>query len=61
MESVLKYISVVAFFVQIQAAAMAQSTQAKDTIFVADGNPIIRHKFTADPAALVYKDKVDGG
>ena len=30
----------------------------KDTSFVATGNPIIKHKFTADPAALVYKDKV---
>ncbi|MBW4889496.1 glycoside hydrolase family 43 protein [Mucilaginibacter sp. HMF5004] len=24
----------------------------------ADGNPIIRHEYTADPAAMVYKDKV---
>ncbi len=32
--------------------------QQKDTIFTTTGNPIIRHKFTADPAALVYKDKV---
>jgi beta-xylosidase len=31
---------------------------AKDTDFVASGNPVIRHKYTADPAALVYKDKV---
>lgn len=30
----------------------------KDTSFQSSGNPIIRHKFTADPAALVYKDKV---
>ncbi|MBP6023382.1 glycoside hydrolase family 43 protein [Ferruginibacter sp.] len=29
-----------------------------DTSFVATGNPIIKYKFTADPAALVYKDKV---
>jgi len=26
--------------------------------FTSTGNPIITHKFTADPAALVYKDKV---
>ena len=32
--------------------------QTKDTTFVANGNPIIRYKYTADPAALVYKDKV---
>ncbi|MBB1284117.1 family 43 glycosylhydrolase [Flavisolibacter sp. BT320] len=36
----------------------AQNSTQADTTFVADGNPIIRHKFTADPAALVYKDKV---
>jgi beta-xylosidase len=29
-----------------------------DTIITAHGNPIITHKYTADPAALVYKDKV---
>ena len=29
-----------------------------DTIIHSTGNPIIRHKFTADPAAMVYKDKV---
>ena len=30
----------------------------QDTTFVAKGNPIIAHKYTADPAALVYNDKV---
>jgi beta-xylosidase len=29
-----------------------------DTTIHATGNPIIRHEFTADPAAMVYKDKV---
>lgn len=29
-----------------------------DTVIHATGNPIIRHKFTADPGAMVYKDKV---
>jgi beta-xylosidase len=29
-----------------------------DTSFIANGNPIIRHKFTADPAAMVYNGKV---
>ncbi len=37
-------------------AVIAQ--QAKDTNFIADGNPVIRHKYTADPAALVYDNKV---
>ncbi len=35
-----------------------QAQMKKDTTFTASGNPIIKHKFTADPAALVYKDKV---
>lgn len=30
----------------------------KDTTFRSNGNPVIRHKYTADPAALVYKGKV---
>jgi beta-xylosidase len=29
---------------------------ASDTSFVSSGNPIITHKYTADPAAMVYKD-----
>jgi beta-xylosidase len=33
-------------------------TLSKDTVIKAEGNPIFRHKFTADPAAMVYKDKV---
>ena len=32
--------------------------QNGDTTFTANGNPIIKHKFTADPAALVYNNKV---
>jgi len=32
--------------------------QTADTVFTANGNPVFRHKFTADPAAMVYKDKV---
>ncbi len=29
-----------------------------DTTFVANGNPIIEYKYTADPGAMVYGDKV---
>ena len=32
--------------------------ETQDTTFVANGNPLIKHKFTADPAGLVYKGKV---
>lgn len=38
--------------------ASAQEVVTKDTTFKVEGNPIIRYKYTADPAALVYKDKV---
>lgn len=30
----------------------------RDTIFYTEGNPIIKHKYTADPGALVHNDKV---
>lgn len=30
----------------------------RDTIIKSSGNPIFKHKYTADPAALVYKNKV---
>ncbi len=30
----------------------------RDTIIKSSGNPIFNHKYTADPAALVYKNKV---
>ncbi|MDB5144610.1 MAG: glycoside hydrolase [Mucilaginibacter sp.] len=44
----------------ITASCLSVSKAAiiKDTIIHATGNPIIRHEFTADPAAMVYKDKV---
>lgn len=42
----------------LDAGAKAQQAQKKDTTFVSTGNPIIRHKYTADPAAMVYKNKV---
>jgi len=30
----------------------------RDTSFQSSGNPVIRHKYTADPAAMVYKNKL---
>ena len=30
----------------------------KDTAFVADGNPLVKYKYTADPGAMVYDGKV---
>lgn len=51
----MKVLFLSAAFSLIAATVCAQQ---KDTTFSANGNPIIRHKFTADPAALVYKNKV---
>jgi len=47
---------VIAALSAIQLVCAQSAT--KDTTFRANGNPIIRHKYTADPAALVYKGKV---
>jgi beta-xylosidase len=38
-------------------ASVSLSAQT-DTLFRSNGNPIITHKYTADAAAMVYKDKV---
>ena len=40
------------------AAASVNAQGNKDTLIHAASNPIITHKYTADPAAMVYKDKV---
>ena len=53
-----KYSGFIGLFFLLQGVSHAQENIAKDTSFIAEGNPIIRHKYTADPAALVYKDKV---
>lgn len=44
--------------VAILSPTVEAQLQTKDTTFVANGNPVVRYKYTADPAALVYKDKV---
>ncbi len=38
------------------ALLYAQESTPEEKTFKASGNPIFRHKYTADPAALVYKD-----
>ncbi|RYE26676.1 MAG: glycoside hydrolase, partial [Sphingobacteriaceae bacterium] len=48
---------IVAFYNTHATAAKTKSINS-DTTFHATGNPIIKHKFTADPGAMVYKDKV---
>lgn len=39
-------------------SASQLTASVKDTTIHSDGNPIIRHAFTADPAAMVYKGRV---
>jgi beta-xylosidase len=39
-------------------ANLCNKAMANDTTIIANGNPIIRHVFTADPAAMVYNDTV---
>jgi beta-xylosidase len=36
----------------------AKAAIVRDTTIHSNGNPIIRHKYTADPAAMVYKGQV---
>lgn len=54
-----KHIAALGFFFFAGKFLIAQAdAPVIDTVFEANGNPVIRHKFTADPAAMVYKDKV---
>lgn len=52
---VFKMKKTILFFVTSITSSLAFAQQ-KDTTFTSNGNPIITHKYTADPAALVYKD-----
>jgi hypothetical protein len=51
-----KYILALTLVVCCLGSAHAQIVKS-DTVIHAVGNPIIRHEFTADPAAMVYKAK----
>ncbi|WP_448699187.1 glycoside hydrolase family 43 protein [Mucilaginibacter sp. AW1-3] len=42
----------------ITATAFADKNPPADTVIHSNSNPIITHKFTADPAAMVYKGQV---
>lgn len=48
-----------AVLITVTIAASGQQTKtSRDTVFRSTGNPVITHKYTADPAALVYNNKV---
>lgn len=51
-------VKILLFLLLIAGSSPRAQTTAKDTSFRSNGNPIITHKYTADPAALVYKEKV---
>ncbi len=54
----MKLLSIISTFVLALTANTVLAGQANgDTTFTSKGNPVITHKYTADPAALVYKDK----
>ena len=54
-----KYITGLFFLMLSNCISIAQSNSVvHDTILHSKGNPIFSHKYTADPAAMVYKEKV---
>jgi beta-xylosidase len=46
------------FMGTLSSSAQDSTVIRKDTVFRAGSNPIIRHKYTADPAAIVHGGKV---
>jgi beta-xylosidase len=59
MKKNVQYFALMFLLIATNQLSNAQNNQLKkDTVFTATGNPIIKYKFTADPAAMVYKDKV---
>jgi len=52
-----KYLLALTTVLGCLTSVQAQTVKS-DSIIHAAGNPIIRHEFTADPAAMVYKGKV---
>jgi len=53
----MREIAITFFFITGFCVVYSQE-QNHDTTFRADGNPIIRHKYTADPSAMVHKGKL---
>lgn len=50
---ILRYCSVA-----LVSCSLAYGHASRDTVFKSNGNPIITYKYTADPAAMVYKGQV---
>jgi beta-xylosidase len=56
--TLISFIISVLAFCDVQAVDLKVQAFNTDTTFHATANPIIKHKFTADPGAMVYKNKV---
>ncbi len=54
----MKKYTLIIFTALLAASSIQEVVAQADTTFVATGNPIFTHKYTADPGALVYNDKV---
>lgn len=52
-----RFIGFILGMVTFMPAVSKELSAQKDTSFVAHGNPIVKHKYTADPAALVHDGK----
>ncbi|WP_407655009.1 hypothetical protein [Bacteroides graminisolvens] len=53
----LRFMGKLGLLILALAAPLGLSAQG-DTTFVAQGNPLFKYKYTADPGALVHGDKV---
>lgn len=50
---------IISLFISLFFALVSYSQQVKsDTVFQSKGNPVFRHKYTADPAALVHNNRL---
>jgi beta-xylosidase len=49
---------VVSLYLLLSFVSSIEAQKNKDSIIHSGSNPVITHQYTADPAAMVYKDKV---
>ena len=49
---------VVFLYLLLSFVSSIEAQKNKDSIIHSGSNPVITHQYTADPAAMVYKDKV---
>ena len=58
LKSITKAVTCTCWLITLTAFFNHTFASQRDTIIKSSGNPLFSHKYTADPAALVYKDKV---